>query len=338
MLLTVPIHLVLLGSVLALAMLTEAQRERMERNRIQALQRLELRRLSEEALHRLHSIMHGDNDPAMLHVVHHLEDKDLLTALCVSRRWREFAGSSDDPHGIWDRVEDIRLECTVLRNAPKLVNQGLPSELCTRIRDFEAMGAPPPDSDYESDEDRELEFDGCAESEWLSCKRCDGLVRTTHGHQCTDQAWRCTCVPCYGCTEWFRDGELFSDRHCKDCWASLYDSPRPQTVESTLSDTALAPFRRVRCYLFDHVIHDRCTYCRGFVRVTGEKQLYIGQEKCECRPCRRCATWINDTVDDETTQPCFEERCHKIVGGESSEEEEDDEDVEEEEEDVEDEL
>ena len=60
----------------------------MERNRIQALQRLEQRRLSEEALHRLHSIMHGDNDPAMLHVVHHLEDKDLLTALCVSRRWR----------------------------------------------------------------------------------------------------------------------------------------------------------------------------------------------------------------------------------------------------------
>ena len=85
----------------AMAMaLTEAQRERMERNRIQALQRLEQRRLSEEALQRLHSIMHGDNDPAMLHVVHHLEDKDLLTALCVSRRWREFAGGSDDPHGI----------------------------------------------------------------------------------------------------------------------------------------------------------------------------------------------------------------------------------------------
>ena len=120
---------------------------------------------------------------------------------------------------------------------------------------------------------------------------------------------------------------MCDEDYCKDCWASVYESPRPQTVESRLSDHILEMFRprsrfvsiELRGYYeyLKYLVHDRCTYCNGFVRETISKKLYDGLEQCECFPCRRCKTWINRAVDDETTTLCLDGRCRIAIDGEA---------------------
>ena len=261
------------------------------------------------AVQRLHTIMHGD-DAAMLHVLPRLQDKDLLNALCVSRQWCELASDPADPHGLGERVADLRNKCAVFRNAPRLLHIGLPPDLVCLLHDYvynEGAQSPAEDSYLSS-----------PASEWLSCEQCEGLVRTIDGDEPDEECWSCDCEPCYGCTQWFRGG-LYADALCKDCWAEAHNSPRPPTVRSFLSPKILGLLRRCRGYdgRLDRVLHDRCTYCDGFVCVslTGERygEWYGGGfDECNCTPCRRCTTWINAGIDDEATRPCFEMRCPNI--------------------------
>lgn len=262
------------------------------------------------AVQRLHAIMHGNN-AAILHVLPRLEDKDLLSALCVSRQWHELASDPDDPHGLEERAAYLRHQCAVFRNAPGLLKIGLPDDLEDRMAEVYQMAVgEPPDESYD---DTYLDS---PPSEWLSCEQCRSLVRTIDGTE-PDEEWRCICKPCYRCTEWFTD--LYADDLCKDCWAEAHGSPRPPAVPSFLSAKILGLLRGMRGYNgeFDRVLHDRCTYCDRFVRVslTGKRygEEYCGGfEECRCEPCRRCMTWFNVGIDDEATRPCIEKRCPNI--------------------------
>ena len=171
-----------------------------------------------EATQRLHAVMHAND--MLTHVLSHLGDRDLLSALCVSREWQEYAerDEGDDPYGLTERAADIRLECAIRKNAPKLISDGLPDAMKDQLREYWAMGAPEYEADDTDDSESEIEYDGYPESDWLSCELCFGLVRTKDGHKCSDDSWGCTCEACQCCTTWFLDGDLSRDMGlCQDC-------------------------------------------------------------------------------------------------------------------------